>query len=118
MSVLDRQRAGILAAEYDSPGRFPKRTVDAARGGGDVPVYGLGSGSDYTVFEHHLGVPSINLGFGGEDSSDGSYHSIYDSYYHVTHFDDPGLVYGAALSKVTGRSGDACRDGPACPRTL
>ena len=35
---------------------------------------------------------SLNIGFGGEDPSDGSYHSVYDSYYHVTHFDDPGLL--------------------------
>ena len=114
-STLDRLRAGILAADYENPGRYPKRTVDAARGGGDVPVSGLGSGSDYTVFEHHLGVPSINLGFGGEDSAGGSYHSIYDSFYHVTQFDDPGLVYGAALSKVTGRLVMRAATGPRVP---
>ena len=114
-SVLERLRAGILAADYSSPGRFPKRTVDAARGGGEVPVTGLGSGSDYTVFEHHLGIPSMALGFGGEDSSAGSYHSIYDSFYHVTHFDDPGLAYGVALSKVTGRIVMRAATGPRVP---
>ncbi len=36
-------------------------------------------------------------GFGGEDESGGVYHSIYDSYHHFTTFDDPGLLYGAAL---------------------
>src|SRR5262249_54953864 len=68
-----------------------------------LPLGALGSGSDYTAFLQHLGIASLNLGFGGEDESDGSYHSIYDSFYHVTHFDDPGLVYGAALSKLVGR---------------
>ena len=76
---------------------------------------GLGSGSDYTVFEHHLGVPSINLGFGGEGGGGGSYHSIYDSFYNVTHFDDPGLVYGAALSKVAGRLVMRAATGPRVP---
>lgn len=114
-TVLERERAGILADDYTSPGRSPERIVIAARRGGDIPVSGLGSGSDYTVFEHHLGVPSINLGFGGEDSSGGSYHSIYDSFYHVTHFDDPGLVYGAALSKVTGRLVMRAATGPRIP---
>jgi N-acetylated-alpha-linked acidic dipeptidase len=115
VTVLDRQRAGILAEDYANPGRYPRRMVEAARGGGDVPVSGLGSGSDYTVFLHHLGVPSINLGFGGEGSGGGSYHSIYDSLYHVTQFDDPGLVYGAALSKVTGRLVMRAATGPRVP---
>ena len=75
----------------------------------------LGSGSDYSAFLQHLGIASINLGFGGEDSAGGSYHSVYDSFYHVTHFDDPGLVYGAALSKVAGRLVLRAADGPRVP---
>jgi N-acetylated-alpha-linked acidic dipeptidase len=51
----------------------------------------------------HLGVPSLNISFGGENESSGSYHSIYDSYDHFVRFDDPGLAYGAALSKTMGR---------------
>src|SRR5207244_3820233 len=41
--------------------------------------------------------------YGGEDESDGVYHSIYDSFHHVVTFDDPCLKYGAALSKTVGR---------------
>ena len=115
VSVLDRQRAGILAADFANPGSVPKHTVEAARSAGEVPVSGLGSGSDYTVFLHHLGIPSIDVRFGGEDSSAGSYHSIYDSFYHVTHFDDPGLAYGAALSKLTGRLVMRAATGPRVP---
>ena len=59
--------------------------------------------------------PSLNLGFGGEDESGGSYHSVYDSFYHVTHFDDPGLHYGAALSKVVGRLVLRAADAPRVP---
>ena len=55
------------------------------------------------AFLQHLGIPSMNLGFGGEDESGGVYHSLYDSYHHMTTFDDPGLRYGAALSKTVGR---------------
>ncbi len=63
----------------------------------------LGSGSDYSAYLQHLGLPALNIGFGGEDESGGVYHSVYDSYHHFTTFDDPGLKYGAALSKTVGR---------------
>ncbi|MDH7640760.1 transferrin receptor-like dimerization domain-containing protein [Sphingomonas oryzagri] len=100
-TVQERQRADILASDYDGDGEAD--AVKAAKAGGDLLVGPLGSGSDYSAFLQHLGIPSINLGFGGEDASGGSYHSVYDSYTHVTKFDDPGLVYGAALSKLVGR---------------
>lgn len=63
----------------------------------------LGSGSDYTPFLQHMGIASVNLGFGGE-AADGSYHTLYDTYEHFTKFKDPGLVYGATLAKVAGRA--------------
>jgi N-acetylated-alpha-linked acidic dipeptidase len=71
--------------------------------GADLRIYPLGSGSDYTPFLQHLGIASLNIGFGGEDGG-GSYHSIYDSYEHYTRFGDPGLQYGVALAKVCGRA--------------
>jgi N-acetylated-alpha-linked acidic dipeptidase len=61
----------------------------------------MGSGSDYTAFYHHLGIPSLNLGFGGEDDG-GIYHSIYDSFRWFTTFSDTAFVYGRALAEVTG----------------
>jgi N-acetylated-alpha-linked acidic dipeptidase len=100
-TVLERDRARILAGQYDGD-RVPEAELDAAKAD-RLPLGPLGSGSDYSSFAQHLGIPSLNLGFGGQDFAGGSYHSLYDSYYHVTHFDDPGLAYGAALSKVVGR---------------
>ncbi len=41
--------------------------IDAAKAGGDLPIGPLGSGSDYSAFLQHLGIASLNLGFGGED---------------------------------------------------
>ena len=102
-TVLERKRADILASDYDGSGDADAAVVKAAKSGGDLLVGALGSGSDYSAFLQHLGIPSINLGFFGEDASGGSYHSVYDSFTHVTKFDDPGLVYGAALSKLVGR---------------
>jgi len=69
----------------------------------DLRISPLGSGSDYTPFLQHLGIASMNIGFGGEDGG-GSYHSIYDSFDHYTRFGDPGLAYGVALAKVCGHA--------------
>lgn len=63
----------------------------------------LGAGSDYSPFFQHLGIPSANMGFGGEGEG-GEYHSIYDSYDHFIRFKDPGLQYGVALAKTAGRA--------------
>lgn len=62
----------------------------------------LGSGSDFSSFIQHLGVPSLNIGYSGEDAG-GEYHSIYDSYDHYSKFKDPGFEYGVTLAKTTGR---------------
>lgn len=102
VSVLERERARILTNHYSDPNSVEQAELDAAKANA-MPLGPLGSGSDYSSFAQHLGIPALNLGFGGEGESDGSYHSLYDSYYHVVHFDDPGLAYGAALSKVVGR---------------
>ena len=102
VSVLDRARAKLRADAFDG-GRVEADELKAAEAGGDLPMGPLGSGSDYSSFLQHAGVPSLNLGFGGEGESAGSYHSIYDSYDHFVRFDDPGLAYGAALSKTVGR---------------
>ena len=69
---------------------------------GDLRISPLGSGSDYTPFLQHLGLPSLNLSFGGEGGG-GSYHSQFDSFDHYIRFGDPGFHYGVALAQVAGR---------------
>ena len=110
-----RGRAAILAEGNADKDSVRAEQFEAAKAGGDFPLSALGSGSDYTAFLQHLGIASLNLGFGGEDESNGSYHSIYDSYFHVTHFDDPGLQYGAALSRLVGRVVLRAADAPRVP---
>lgn len=63
----------------------------------------MGSGSDYSPFIQHAGIPSLNIGYGGEDAG-GEYHSIYDSYDNYVRFKDPTFVYGVTLAKTTGRA--------------
>ncbi|MEK7670360.1 MAG: M28 family peptidase, partial [Bacteroidota bacterium] len=67
----------------------------------DLRISALGSGSDYTAFLDHLGVASLNIGFGGEDGG-GIYHSIYDDFYWFTNFSDTDFSYGRALSQTGG----------------
>jgi N-acetylated-alpha-linked acidic dipeptidase len=113
-SVADRWRAGVRAKAFDGLRGNPA-ALAAAELAADQPMDALGSGSDYTAFIHHAGVSSINIGFGGEGESAGSYHSIYDSYGHFVRWDDPGLVYGAVLSKVAGRMVMRLADADALP---
>jgi len=72
-----------------------------ARSRGDLRIGALGSGSDFTPFLQHLGVPTLNAGFGGEDGG-GIYHSIYDDFAWYTKFSDTSFVYGKALAQTVG----------------
>ncbi|HEY6293470.1 MAG TPA: transferrin receptor-like dimerization domain-containing protein, partial [Terriglobia bacterium] len=74
---------------------------EQARQRADLRIEALGSGSDYTPFLQHLGIASLNLGYGGE-SGGGIYHSIYDDFYWYTHFGDPSFAYGRVLSQTVG----------------
>jgi N-acetylated-alpha-linked acidic dipeptidase len=96
VSTLDRYRAVSIV------GGTPEEK-QAARDKQDFALEPLGTGSDYTPFLQHLGIAALNIGFGGESASDGSYHSIYDSYDHYTKFDDPDFQYAVALAQLGGR---------------
>ena len=55
------------------------------------PHLGLpGSGSDYTVFLHHLGLPVLDLGLGGNGG--GQYHTAADDFGIVDRYLDPGFA--------------------------
>lgn len=96
ISVAERKRALLLLRGE------PDEQRDA-RERNDLRIDALGSGSDYTPFIQHLGIPALNLGYGGEGNG-GSYHSIYDSYDHYTRFIDPNFDYGIALAQTGGRA--------------
>ena len=72
-----------------------------ARDREDLRIGALGSGSDYSSFIDHLGVASLNFGYGGEDNG-GIYHSIYDDFYWFMHFSDSAYVYERALAQAAG----------------
>ena len=100
--VTDPQ-TGVSVFERRHARRLARGDTDDLAATGDHRINALGSGSDYTPFLQHLGVASLNLGFGGE-SGGGSYHSIFDSFDHYTRFIDPSFEYGVALAETAGRA--------------
>jgi N-acetylated-alpha-linked acidic dipeptidase len=96
MTVWQRQHLSQIAnAKADDRKELRQRA--------DLRIDALGSGTDFTGFLDHLGIASLNLGYGGEDEQ-GIYHSIYDDFYWYTHFSDTEFVYGRALSQTIGTS--------------
>jgi N-acetylated-alpha-linked acidic dipeptidase len=69
----------------------------------ELKLGAMGSGSDYSSFIQHAGIPALNLGFGGEGNG-GEYHSIYDSYDNYVKFKDPGFQYGVTLAQTAGHA--------------
>ena len=63
-----------------------------------VSLGDLGGGSDFAGFYNHLGIWSVDFGFGG---AGGVYHSAYDTYQFMSLFGDPDFRYHAAASRVT-----------------
>ncbi|CDK27325.1 unnamed protein product [Kuraishia capsulata CBS 1993] len=63
----------------------------------------LGSGSDFTVFLEHLGIPSLDIGFdSGKNDAVYHYHSNYDSYHWMHTFVDPNFELHRALAAYLG----------------
>jgi N-acetylated-alpha-linked acidic dipeptidase len=65
----------------------------------DIPVGDLGSGSDFTPFLQHVGVPSTDIGSQGDY---GVYHSVFDNYAWYVMNADPGFVYLQEMARVLG----------------
>ncbi|HEY4327433.1 MAG TPA: M28 family metallopeptidase [Mucilaginibacter sp.] len=97
VSIFDRRKARDLVSA--STTKEKKEILD--RKGGQLES--LGSGSDYSSFLQHLGIPTLDLAFGGENDG-GEYHSIYDSFDNYKRFKDPSFEYGVALSKTAGHA--------------
>jgi N-acetylated-alpha-linked acidic dipeptidase len=95
VSVAARLRA--VETLYGSPDE-----QRLAAEGRPLPLKPFSVGTDYTPFLAYLGVPALDIGYGGEEEY-GVYHSIYDSFDHFNRFVDPGFRYGVALAQTAGR---------------
>jgi N-acetylated-alpha-linked acidic dipeptidase len=97
VSVFDRKKARELVSA--SSAKDKKEILDRK----GMKLEPLGSGSDFSSFLQHLGIPTLDLAFGGEDDG-GEYHSIYDSFDDYRRFKDPTFAYGVALSETAGHA--------------
>lgn len=97
VSVLNR----LQAREITTAATVKAKTEALKKA--SLSLNALGSGSDYSGFLQHLGLPVLDLSYGGEDAG-GEYHSIYDSYDDYSKFKDPSFSYGVVLSKTAGHA--------------
>jgi N-acetylated-alpha-linked acidic dipeptidase len=92
------KKASAASAESNHPQdaafRSPPNAIQ-----NDVPVGDLGSGSDYTVFLQHLGVPSTDISSSGDY---GVYHSAFDDFAWFKKFGDPDFLYEQQMARVYG----------------
>ncbi len=86
------RRRGTAANPFSAPSNSTAAT-------GDVRVGDLGSGSDYTPFIQHLGVPSTDIGSNGPY---GVYHSVFDNYNWFIRNADPTFIYEQQMARVFG----------------
>jgi hypothetical protein len=61
----------------------------------DMP--GLAAGGDYTAFQHHAGISSIDVSFSGKGFP---LHSCYDNFAWMKDIGDPNFAYHEALGKI------------------
>jgi N-acetylated-alpha-linked acidic dipeptidase len=94
-SVYDSWRGHAVRPASEDGARRNSR-ADVA---GEAPLGALGAGSDFSPFLDYAGIPSVDLGFGGDY---GVYHSLYDDFYWMKHFGDPTFAYHAALARILG----------------
>jgi N-acetylated-alpha-linked acidic dipeptidase len=97
VSVWQRQRAQMLMNGGNRAGSpnhdLLKRDT--------LPLGAIGSGSDFAPFLDHLGIASLDMGFGGEDRG-GTYHSAYDTPWYTDHFGDKDEIYGPIMAQTAG----------------
>jgi len=100
--------AASLARQREQRG--PKDTTSDTT----FTIGALGSGSDYTAFLDHLGLPSLNISYGGAART-GIYHSIYDSYTFFERFLDTGYVYAVTEAQTLTTAILRMADAPVLP---
>ena len=82
----------------DEPG-LAREVPSSTRAPAEPTLGDLGSGSDFTPFLQHLGVPASDIGSMG---SYGVYHSAFDNFAWFTKFGDPDFVYEQQMARVFG----------------
>jgi N-acetylated-alpha-linked acidic dipeptidase len=102
--VSEPRKGGSVGAAWEARLRRDwARQAPVELGAADQPfalrLQPLGSGSDYTAFLDHLGVPSLDMSFSGPY---GVYHAVYDNFRWMERYGDPGFLYHAAAARLWG----------------
>ncbi len=102
--VPEPRKGGSVGAAWEAHLRGEwARLAPVQLGAADAPfavrLSPLGSGSDYTAFLDHLGVPSLDMSFSGPY---GVYHAVYDNFRWMERYGDPGFLYHAAAARLWG----------------
>lgn len=97
VSVLERRKSHDLVTAATA--KLKKERFEQIK----FPLDALGTGSDYSPFFQHLGIPSLHVEFEGEDEG-GEYHTTFDTYEDYVRFKDRNFDYGSTLAKITGRT--------------
>jgi N-acetylated-alpha-linked acidic dipeptidase len=75
------------------------RASNASPGAEEVRIGDLGSGSDFTPFLQHVGVPSTDI---VSEGPYGVYHSAFDNFAWYTQNADPKFAYLQEMARVLG----------------
>jgi N-acetylated-alpha-linked acidic dipeptidase len=90
---------GVTLTQSPAEAIGDTRPQPAAATKNEVSVGDLGSGSDYSAFQQHLGVPSTDIGSSGPY---GVYHSVFDNFAWFKKFGDPDFLYEQEMARVFG----------------
>ncbi len=89
---------GTVYLQWSAGSTLPNEP-DAPAAQDQVKLGNLGSGSDYTPFLQHAGVPSTDVASNG---SYGVYHSAFDDFAWFTANADPHFLYLQEMARVLG----------------
>ena len=76
-----------------------RHASNSAANSANIQVGDLGSGSDYTPFFQHAGVPSTDI---GSEGPYGVYHSVFDDYTWYIRNADPHFLYLQQMARAFG----------------
>ena len=92
-TVYDQWKAERSGSNEHRASNAPPEAVE------EVHVGDLGSGSDFTPFLQHAGVPSTDISSSGPY---GVYHSVFDNFAWYTQNADPRFLYLQEMARVLG----------------
>lgn len=91
----------LKASQHSAEGASHRDADNESASASKTPVLitNLGSGSDYSVFLQHLGVPSTDIATTGPY---GVYHSAFDDFQWFKKFADPDFTYEQEMARFFG----------------